>query len=370
MVLIKEDFLPINTWPLGRILEVYHGSDGKVRVVSSIISICILAVNTYRFAKDSFKRQALASNLHFTFAVILRLYFVFKGKLITKELSSLQKLHSRYDACPQKSLKSWIIIGSILGYITASIGISCMLWVTPESVKDSNKFYTLDLDIPESYEDFCSVFPIMIIFVNNILLFTGQDLAVVLICSVYQKLGCFISDSQRILIASYSEATPTPKTIHNFATTLNLLSTSVLKIDRILSPLAFHLLCLFLFQILELTTIFMKDKIIFWHVMFGALLVITLIPKVILFVMLGSRIHERFTEIKAFVLTAPVSNERMLYEMPSGINHIALCQLVDSLSDNAFMTAMGVIKIEKSVILSLLCAFISYSVLITQVFHE
>ncbi|GFY30309.1 integrase catalytic domain-containing protein [Trichonephila clavipes] len=36
MVLIKEDFLPINTWPLGRILEVYHGSDGKVRVVSRL----------------------------------------------------------------------------------------------------------------------------------------------------------------------------------------------------------------------------------------------------------------------------------------------------------------------------------------------
>ncbi|GFT73678.1 integrase catalytic domain-containing protein [Trichonephila clavipes] len=33
MVLIKEDFLRINTCPLGQILEVYHGSDGKVRVV-------------------------------------------------------------------------------------------------------------------------------------------------------------------------------------------------------------------------------------------------------------------------------------------------------------------------------------------------
>ncbi|GFS94741.1 uncharacterized protein TNCV_4456381 [Trichonephila clavipes] len=32
MVLIKEDFLPINTWPLGRILEVYHRSDGKVEL--------------------------------------------------------------------------------------------------------------------------------------------------------------------------------------------------------------------------------------------------------------------------------------------------------------------------------------------------
>ncbi|GFW30822.1 fatty acid synthase [Trichonephila clavipes] len=31
MILIKEDFLPINAWPLGRILEVYHGSDGKIR---------------------------------------------------------------------------------------------------------------------------------------------------------------------------------------------------------------------------------------------------------------------------------------------------------------------------------------------------
>ncbi|GBO22148.1 hypothetical protein AVEN_107480-1 [Araneus ventricosus] len=33
MVLIKDDFLPINTWLLGWILEVYYGSDGKVRVV-------------------------------------------------------------------------------------------------------------------------------------------------------------------------------------------------------------------------------------------------------------------------------------------------------------------------------------------------
>ncbi|GFV22578.1 zinc finger MYM-type protein 1 [Trichonephila clavipes] len=38
MVLIKEDFLPINTWPLGRILEVYHRSDEKVRVVKIIMS--------------------------------------------------------------------------------------------------------------------------------------------------------------------------------------------------------------------------------------------------------------------------------------------------------------------------------------------
>ncbi|GFU23654.1 DUF5641 domain-containing protein [Trichonephila clavipes] len=56
MVLIKEDFLPINTWPLGRILEAYHGSDGKVRVVKvktqsgefkrAISKIAVLPIDT------------------------------------------------------------------------------------------------------------------------------------------------------------------------------------------------------------------------------------------------------------------------------------------------------------------------------------
>ncbi|GFT99895.1 nucleic-acid-binding protein from transposon X-element [Trichonephila clavipes] len=56
MVLIKENFLPINTWHLGRILKVYHGSDGKVRVVKvktqsgefkrDISKIAVLPINT------------------------------------------------------------------------------------------------------------------------------------------------------------------------------------------------------------------------------------------------------------------------------------------------------------------------------------
>ncbi|GFT48676.1 hypothetical protein NPIL_399181, partial [Nephila pilipes] len=181
---------------------------------------------------------------------------------------------------------------------------------------------------------------------------------------------CFISDSKRDLSASYSEANPTPELIHNFATKANLLSASIIKIDHAISPLAFYLLCLFLSQIMELTAMFLKGYGILWSILFGVYLVITLIPKLILLVILGSRIHERFVEIKELVLNAPVLNERILYEMPSGINHIALCQIVESLSDKAFMTAMGVIKIEKSVILSILCAFISYSVLITQVFQK
>ncbi|GFS41037.1 hypothetical protein NPIL_546701 [Nephila pilipes] len=245
-----------------------------------------------------------------------------------------------------------------------------MFWVTPQTVNDVYKFYILDLGVPETFGDYYFIFPGIIIVISNILLFTLQDLTVILVCFVYHKLGCFISDSKRDLTAGYSEANPTPNIIHNFATKINVLSTSIIKIDRAISPLTFYLLCLFLSQIMELTAIFLNAFGILWHTIFAVFLIITLILKLILLVILGSRIHERFAEIKELVLTAPVVNEGILYEMPSGINHIALCHIVESLSDKLFMTAMGIIKIEKGVILSILCAFISYSVLITQVFNK
>ncbi|GFR15406.1 hypothetical protein TNCT_124681 [Trichonephila clavata] len=301
-------------------------------------------------------------------AVILRVHLVVKGKDIIKELSSLKKVHSKYMECPQKSLKRYIIAGSILGYITA-VALTCFD-LTPQSLSDSNKIYFFGMTIPETYADYTFSFAVIIISVNNVVVCTGQDVAIVLICSIYQKLGCFIADSKKELITHKSEVSLTPKVCHNFAKTVDILSTSVIRIDSIISPLSFYSLCLFLFQVLKATSLFMRSTFKPWDSILGICILITLIPKLILLVMLGSRIHERFAEIKALVLKAPVLNERIWNETPSGINHITLCQIVDSMSENSFMTAMGVIKIEKSVILSILCAFISYSVLIIQVFHE
>ncbi|GFV99528.1 uncharacterized protein TNCV_5078921 [Trichonephila clavipes] len=38
MVILKADNLPVCNWHLGRILEVYHGKDNKIRVVCQVIS--------------------------------------------------------------------------------------------------------------------------------------------------------------------------------------------------------------------------------------------------------------------------------------------------------------------------------------------
>ncbi|GFW58225.1 uncharacterized protein TNCV_2633991 [Trichonephila clavipes] len=55
MVIVKEDFTPVCSWLLGRVVEVYHGSDGKVRTVRiktktgkfrrPITEICILPID-------------------------------------------------------------------------------------------------------------------------------------------------------------------------------------------------------------------------------------------------------------------------------------------------------------------------------------
>ncbi|GFV05099.1 integrase catalytic domain-containing protein [Trichonephila clavipes] len=55
MVIVKEDFTPVCNWLLGRVVEVYHGSDGKMRTVKiktktgeftrPITKICILPID-------------------------------------------------------------------------------------------------------------------------------------------------------------------------------------------------------------------------------------------------------------------------------------------------------------------------------------
>lgn len=54
MVLVKEDNLPPQRWKLGRVAEIYTGSDGNVRVVEvrtkdglfkrAISKICVLPI--------------------------------------------------------------------------------------------------------------------------------------------------------------------------------------------------------------------------------------------------------------------------------------------------------------------------------------
>ncbi|GFY56567.1 hypothetical protein TNIN_141391 [Trichonephila inaurata madagascariensis] len=177
-----------------------------------------------------------------------------------------------------------------------------------------------------------------------------------------------ITDCKHHLTDCYRDAKLTVKSIHNSATELKQLSIAAEKIEKVMSPIAFCLLCLFLFQTLLVTTLLLMGNIIFYKA-FGTFIGITLFLKLCLIAVLGSQIHEKFLELKNIIASAPAIKENIFNETETTLNHIALSQMAGSLTKNIHMTALGSIKIRKSVVFSFICAFITYSVLLLQVLN-
>ncbi|KAF8791430.1 hypothetical protein HNY73_006295 [Argiope bruennichi] len=274
-------------------------------------------------------------------------------------------MHSKYATCPQVPRRWWILVGCCIAYATGIGMIVCYFAFSEEEI--TTELHEFHYKIPDNYK-----YLIFVLFtvVAHIILFTGQDLAVVLICCIYHNLECMISDCKKELTSVYYNSRLTPEVMHNLASNLQQLSSVISKTDQIISPIAFNLLCTFLFQILVLTALLLKTSVIVWHLITGTCLGTALLFKVCILVIFGSRINERFCEIRTVISSYPAFQEGVLTDISAAVNHIALSQMVQTAAENAQMTAMGVISIRKSVILSVVCGFVSYSVLLYQVFEE
>ncbi|KAF8770060.1 hypothetical protein HNY73_017631 [Argiope bruennichi] len=276
-------------------------------------------------------------------------------------------MHSKYPACLKLSRKRWVVAGCCAAYVTGIGMIICTFLFSEEEVPGSAERYGSNYKDPYSLKHL-----IFIVFnvVSNFLLFTGQELAVVLICCIYHNLECAISDCKRQFAIVYHNSKLTPQVMCTLSSKLHHLASIISKTDQIVSPIAFNLLCAFLFQILVLTSLLTRESVILWHLFAGTYLGIALLFKVYIVVIFGSRINERFCDIRKVAASFPAFQTVIISEASSVVNHIALSQMVQILAENAQMTGLGIINIRKSVILSVICGFISYSVLLYQVFKE
>ncbi|GIY11019.1 hypothetical protein CEXT_386181 [Caerostris extrusa] len=91
----------------------------------------------------------------------------------------------------------------------------------------------------------------------------------------------------------------------------------------------------------------MKECVPFWHVIFGVYLAALLILKLFMLAIIGSEIRDGFYEIKTIILNAPTFEEKSFNDTLCLTKHVALSQIVESMSENTYMTAMGIVKIEK-----------------------
>lgn len=338
--------------------------------IFNILSVYLFILDGYHLFFNGFNKQILVMGAFHTFALALRLHFVYKGKDILLSFYYLQKLRSMKVTVPQQSYRKWIVISSTFSYISAVTMALVSFWRTPNQVKINSDYQIFGYNSSGNYQNVFVTASAFIWTGKHLILFVIPSLTVFLLCHIFHTLGSLMSDYKKEITGRYFNSVLKSNNIRKLAVTLRQLSTAVTEMDKKISPATMYLLCIFVSHILMLTSALSKNSSDMFNKILASFLVVTLLIALFAVIVLGARIEEIFSEIEKVILDATLPGESIFADISIGINRIELYQTTNILVGKTHMTAMGVFKIERSVILTLLCAFVSYSVLLTQVLNE
>ncbi|KAG8178458.1 hypothetical protein JTE90_026557 [Oedothorax gibbosus] len=201
---------------------------------------------------------------------------------------------------------------------------------------------------------------------TNFILYAVPSITTILICYTFHTLGYLISDYTKQVSRCLNDVSKESISFRRLTITQRLLSNAVIDMDKLLSPATMCLLGSFVSQVLVITSVLtysgdLISKITAGFIGFSQFMAL------IALVVLAARVQERFVQIEEVILDSAVFGRGTFNYTSAAINHIALSQLMASLANKTHMTAMSTFKIERSLILTIICTFITYSVLLTQI---
>lgn len=335
----------------------------------NILSVYLFLLDGYHLFFKAFNKQVLVMGVFYVFAVAMRLHFIYKGKDILLSFYYLQNVRSMNVTVPQKSYKRWIMISSSFIYISIVTMTHLSFWRSPNHVKIHSDFHLFGYNSSGNYQNVFVTASAFIWTGKHLILFVIPSLTVVLLCYIFHTLGCLMSDYRKEIIDRHFNSILNSNDIRQLAKTVRQLSTAVTEMDKKISPATMYLLCIFVSHTLMLTEVLSKDTENAFHKIQAGFLIVSVLIALFAVIGLGARIQEIFSEIEKVILDVTVSSESTSTDVSIGMNRIEFYQTTNILVGKTHMTAMGVFKIERSVILTLLCAFVSYSVLLTQVLN-
>lgn len=100
--------------------------------------------------------------------------------------------------------------------------------------------------------------------------------------------------------------------------------------------------------------------------MFSVFLGVSVSIALLFLVGLASRIPDSFSQLKNIILTSANLRHKLFSGKAEAISYVGLVQILSDLADNFYVTALGCIKIEKSIISTMLCAFVTYGAIMNQ----
>lgn len=185
------------------------------------------------------------------------------------------------------------------------------------------------------------------------------------LCITYYELERFISDI-KLRISTIIRYGVGARQLDECANLLCKSSEIVRKLDKVFSPLMFYLIGSFIIQIMVLITLSVQQLENIYKAV-SATLGFGVISGLVVIVEFASQIPKRYKEIKTIIVTSACLRKELFSGKPDDIGFAGLSQIMNELNSTFYMTVMGVVKIEKSLIITLLCALISYGIVLYQV---
>ena len=334
-----------------------------IRIALNLFSMYYFILLSFHSCKSNFDFQFITTALQFILATFIRLYLSLNAKRIVENsnilLNKMSGLSRRYE----KTCRNLIITALTITFSTFPL-MELLLHLEENLVQVNIKYMLFDYTASQIS---LIVFVELLIALRNWIIFVVPYMAIILLSFIYYELGNVVYGLKtKILDTMNAQFSDDLLQMNRCCYFLSKTMQTVRRIDGVLTTPMFYVLSFLLIQIMALISIVTKDDKNTPLIVVSLFLAWGVFISLIFIVGLASRIPDNFSGLKNTILTSSIVRQKIMSGKTESISYIGFVQALDNHTENFYVTAMGCIKIEKTVILTMLCAFVSYGVMLNQ----
>lgn len=331
-------------------------------VVFNLFSIYYAILFAYHCYTLGFNGHHLIHSLQFFLASLIRFKMAKDCEIIAQGCKSL--LNRNIIAAESKRPLRILILLSCLVNLFLLLLISVQSFIRRLNDPEANGGYMLF-----GYSAFNTYLLILtecLTFTQNWIEFITPGLSFVLISWIYHDLGNIMNSLKSKVKRVVNDAKSDLQQINHCVYVLSKTSNTFKQINDALTMPVFYLMSLLMIQSLVIITQLSKQSLDIEMLFIVIFIQTGVFMAFFILVGMASRISEDYSDLKNILVTSDLVRKKLFTGKPEATGYLGLLHVSNALTSNFTMTAMGALKIEKSVIITMLCGFISYGVILSQ----
>lgn len=309
--------------------------------------------------------ESLVAFVYFFATTVLRLHLFLKAPRIV-ELCK----YCTISVCVNQSRKAVVILIFFFFNLILSACVSYKEFLTTSNATEALGMYNyLLFEYPVSNENFLILTSILEITRNFIELETPA-LVAMLLCVLYKKLierlNQIRSRTENLVAVTDTDPQQLMECCDQLATISDLLK----RVNKEMSLPLFYLLLLYILQIMALISIFAGRSPHLVHSIVFLFLVVNVLLSLLIIGSLASKLPGIFSEIKSIIMTSECLKKCIQPGQSETSTIIGLGLILNEIASTFHVTALEAIKIDKTMIITVFCSFITYGVILFQLFEN